>query len=322
MELAQGIHCVTTPLGDRYSNVYLLVGSTATLLFDVGMDGMATTELRSYMTETGLSVDALRYAVISHADVDHFGGLASVRDLSPGVVLAAHVEDAPLIEDYEVYRTRRGDQFGDPWGVHEHVATLEWTREVTREGALDMYLKGGERLRLGPDWVVEVLHAPGHSRGHLALWDERSRSLIVSDAVLSDAVLNADGTPAFPPTYRYVDDYLATIARFERIAPTLLLTAHYPTMADGEVTAFLARSRTFAEGLEAAVLAATAAVGPDGITLADLLAHLNPLVGTWPAEGTDRALAFPVVGHLERLVRSGALDLVQDGHPARVRIPA
>jgi glyoxylase-like metal-dependent hydrolase (beta-lactamase superfamily II) len=319
MDVAPGIHRVDTQLGDRVNSLYLLVGDDRTLLFDVGVDGVAEQDLRPYMERNGIALSSLRHAVISHADVDHFGGLASLRELAPHAVVAAHVEDAALIEDYAVYEDVRARGFREPWEVDEDPATLAWTREVTREGLLDLHLRGGERIRLGADWTVEVLHAAGHSRGHLSVWDERSRSLLVSDAVLAEAVLLADGTPAFPPTYRFVDDYLATIARFESLRPERLLTAHYPTMDRDDATAFLARSRTFADGLEAAIVDTVDAAGADGLDLPSILAELNPTVGSWPSEGTAEALAFPVVGHLERLLRQGRIGLVRDSAPARVR---
>jgi len=323
MELAPGLHRIDTELGTRVSSLYLFAGADACLLFDTGVDGTAQRDLAPYLSEQGIAPDRLRWAVISHADVDHFGGLASVRELAPAVTVVAHRLDAPLIADYDVYEDQRGRGFRDPWELDEHTDTLAWTREVTREGPLDLTVTGGERVRLDHDWEVELVHAPGHSRGHLAIWDPRSRSLVVSDAVLSDAVLHADGAPAFPPTYRFVDDYLATIARFEAMAPERLLTAHYPTMDAASGAAFLAASRAFADGLDHAVHAAVAATGDHGCTLIDLLYELNPRVGRWPVEGTATALAFPVVGHLERALRHGTLVRVPDtSGPARVRSAA
>jgi glyoxylase-like metal-dependent hydrolase (beta-lactamase superfamily II) len=320
MELVPGLHRIDTVLGTRISSLYLFVGSDACLVFDTGVDGTARRDLAPYLTEQGIDPERLRWAVISHADVDHFGGLASLRELAPAAAIIAHRLDAPLIADYAVYEDERARGFRDPWELDEHADTLAWTREVTREGPLDLTVTGGERVRLDADWEVELVHAPGHSRGHLAVWDPRSRSLIVSDAVLSDAVLHADGTPAFPPTYRYVDDYLATIARFESMAADRLLTAHYPTMDAAEGAAFLAASRAFVDGLDRAVHEAVSATGTQGCTLGALLDELNPRVGRWPAEGTATALAFPVVGHLERALRHGTLELHPDTTgPARVR---
>lgn len=321
-EVAPDIHRIDTPLGERVNSLYLFVGSEACLLFDTGIDGTAQRDLRPAFDTLGIGPERLTWAAVSHPDVDHFGGLASLREFAPQVRVLAHHADAGMMEDYDTYEDLRGRGFRDPWGLDEDPATLEWTRSVTRESSIDLQVSGGERIRLGDEWWVEIVHAPGHSRGHLSVWDPRSRSLAVSDAVLSDAVRLATGEPAFPPTYRFVDDYLGTIQRFTSMEPDLLLTAHYPTMGPEEARSFLAASRNFATALDQAMLEAIGATGAVGIDLPELLATLNPRVGTWPQDGTLTALAFPVVGHLERALAVGAIEYVGGDGPARVRSTA
>lgn len=321
MEIVEGVHRIDTPLGERVNSIYLLDGTDASLLFDTGVDGTAQRDLAPYLDEHGLDSSKVRWVLASHPDVDHFGGFASLRDLLPEAIFGCHRDDAPLIQDYDVYENRRGNAFREPWGLHESPDVLTWTREVCREAPMDLLVTGGETIHLGSGWEVEVLHAPGHSRGHLSLWDPRSRSLIVSDAVLSDAVRLADGTPAFPPTYRYTDAYLATIARFESMDASHLLTAHYPTMDAEEGRAFLAASRNFADNVEQSMTTAVEGSGKQGITLVDLLEQLNPQLGRWPQGDTIVALAFPVVGHLERALATGRFELVRDANePARTRV--
>ena len=75
----------------------------------------------------------------------------------------------------------------------------------------------------------------------------------MSDAVLSDAVRTADGEAAFPPTYRHVAPYRATIGALARLDPAWLLTAHYPTMAGDEGRDFLDCSAQYTDRLEDAV---------------------------------------------------------------------
>jgi hypothetical protein len=125
----------------------------------------------------------------------------------------------------------------------------------------------------------------------------------VSDAVLGAAVPLADGSPAFPPTYRYVADYLATIDRIGQLAPERIITAHYGTFTGAQAADFLRTSREFVERLEDRVLADLRRHGPS--SLAAVLTRINPIAGEWPAEGTEGALAFPVVGHLEDLEARG-----------------
>jgi glyoxylase-like metal-dependent hydrolase (beta-lactamase superfamily II) len=300
-------------------SLYLFAGPEHLLLFDVGVDGTAGKDLMPYLAQNGLDARPIRWAVISHGDVDHFGGITSFRELSPDTVCIAHRLDAALITDYPTYEARRARGFREPWGLDESPEGLAWTRSVTREGPVDMAVTGGERVGLGGGWEVEILHVPGHTYGHLAIYDPRSRALVVADAVLADVVPHADGRPAFPPTYRYVDSYLATIGRCEALRPELLLTAHYPTMETDVASEFLARSRAFVEKADQVVLDELDAAGAQGLTLRQLLDRANPRLGSWPSDGTQVALAFPVVGHLERLLALGRATAWQAEDGYRVR---
>lgn len=67
--------------------------------------------------------------------------------------------------------------------------------------------------------------------------------------------------------------------------------------------AFLSESRAFAETAETVTLDTLREMGPS--RTADLLRQVGPRLGPWPVEETLAALAFPIVGHLERLERLG-----------------
>ena len=170
--------------------------------------------------------------MVSHCDVDHFGGLADATDAFPNAVTVAHRADADQIDDFDVFLDQRARGFRAEHDVDETAEGLAWLRSVTRPAAVRQRVVGGEQLRLGDDWTVDILHVPGHSHGHLALWDPRSRAAVVSDAVLSDAVRTAEGEAAFPPTYRHVAPYRATIgSTAQRLDPAL--AAHRPLSDDG-----------------------------------------------------------------------------------------
>lgn len=309
-EVAPGVHRIDTPLGERLCSLYLFTGSGAVALFDVGIDGTVSAHVLPYLAELGLPPHRVTHIVVSHCDVDHFGGLADARAGLPNATVVAHRLDADAISHYSVFEEQRARGFRAPYGWDEDPDVLAWTREVTREAPVDERIDGSVRLDLG-DRVLDLLHVPGHSSGHLAVHDSSADVVAISDAVLGDAVPFADGRPAFPPTYRYVDDYLATIELIAQLGPGLLLTAHYPTYRGAEVAAFLAQSRNFAEQLDDAVLAELNEA-PDGLTVPDLVRRLNGRVGDWPAAGTDGALVYPVVGHVERGLARGSLRRRED----------
>lgn len=306
-EIVPGVHRIDTPLGNRVNSLYLFVGDRAAMLFDTGIDGTSTTHLLPYLRDIGLQPEMVRAVVVSHCDVDHFGGLADARRAFPHALFCAHLLDAPLMCDYSVYERQRARGFLEEYGLDEDPVVLAWTRQVADEAPVDLMLAGGERFDLGQRYV-EIVHLPGHTLGHLGVHDPERGVAAVGDAVLGAAVPFADGTAAFPPTYRHVEQYLATVRLLESMDAQWLLTAHYPTMRDGDARRFLTRSREFVEALDEAVRADLGAHGPS--TLEDLLGRVNDAVRSWPGEGTSKALAFPVVGHLERMLSGGIVRRV------------
>lgn len=310
MEIAAGLHRLDTSLGSRVVSLYVVVGENESLLFDAGVAGTIPTELVPYLDAQQLPVESIRWVVISHCDVDHFGGIGDVRRHLPWATIVAHDADADAIADYSVYEAQRARGLRVPYGVDEDRDVLAWAREVTDSGPVDIRLRGEMTINLGAR-TVDVLHVPGHTRGHLALWDSATGSALVSDAVLGSAVPHADGSAAFPPTYRYVHSYRDTIERLGRLMPEWLLTAHYPTYDAAGAAGFLHESAEFADRLEQEVLTV---LRRGTVTLAQLLNQIDPTVGNWPQTGTAGALAFPVAGHIEDLIDRGLVRIAGDSN--------
>jgi len=302
MEIADGIHRIPTPLGDRVNCVYLFAGTRSALLFDTAIGPTVTSHVAPYLAGAGVEPGRIRYVVNSHCDWDHHGGNGVVRDLAPAALLCCHELDRPLVEDTDLLFARRYDELAAD-GITEPAETRALVAASTRPVPLDLGLSGGERFCLGSGWAVDLLHTPGHSRGHVSVYDPRSRTAVVGDAVLGDAVLFADGRPAFPPTYRYVDTYLATVHRWQAIAPNRLLTAHYPVYSGPDVAEFLGETRAFVDRAEAA-LREELATAAAPVTMTALTGRLGPRLGRWPGEA-HQFLSQPLLGHLERLERYG-----------------
>lgn len=56
-------------------------------------------------------------------------------------------------------------------------------RELAGKVRVDRTLDEGDVLDLGEGHSARVLFTPGHARGHIVLWDERQRMLVVGDMV-------------------------------------------------------------------------------------------------------------------------------------------
>ena len=170
----------------------------------------------------------------------------------------------------------------------EDVAFLE--HELGGDAPIDAGLEGGETLRLGPGRELEVLALPGHTLGHLGLWDAEAGAAIVIDAVLADGVYDRAGNRLIPPRYYDAAAYEATIRRLRELDPELLLTAHYEVMERAAAREFLDRSLEFVEAVRATVRASRTT------DLRALTAEVDAAVGPFPA--FTHELAASVRAHL------------------------
>jgi glyoxylase-like metal-dependent hydrolase (beta-lactamase superfamily II) len=307
-QVAPGIHRIEAPLDERFVACHLIVGDDAALLIDTGVAATVEGSIVPYMAAIGLDAANLRWIVTTHPDVDHMGGNAAAKRAFPGVTIAAHEEDVWLIEDVERIVVERYSEFAVDHGIEVDDGTRRWCLAVATPAPVDLAVRGGETIRLGPDRPVELLHTPGHSWGSLSVWDPSTRSALVGDAVLGGAVHAADGAPAAPPTYRYPSAYRSTIDELSQRSPDRLLAAHEPVMEHAAVRSFLEESHLFTTRLETAALAALADRAR-GLTTRELVERVGTLVGGWPGASAER-LAAPLVGHLEELSESGRVEAV------------
>jgi len=256
MEIAPGIHRIESSLGVRFMAQYVLTGEARTLLVDTGMSDTPAAVIGPYLESVGLGLAAIDEVIISHADLDHSGGNRSLRELHPRVRIACHELDRRWVESNEAMVAENYLWHGE-FGFEQpdEAARAELKASCGGDCQVDEGLRGGETLRLGEDWRVEVLHLPGHTFGHLAIWDPRSRAAIIIDAVLERGIYSRDGELLIPPRIYDADAYRRSIRRLLELEPDLLLTAHYAVMDAAEGRAFLERALAFTDELEQAVRA-------------------------------------------------------------------
>jgi len=298
MHLRPGLHRIPAPLGERFVALYLLVGEEAALLVDTGIRESITETLLPYLDEAGIDRATLRWAVNTHCDFDHTGGNGALKDALPHVQILAHRLDRDFTENIEHLIDGRYGEFRETDGFDDPPETTAYLRGVTDLVPVDVVLEGGEVFDLGGR-TVTVLHVPGHSPGHVAVHDPENRALLIGDATLGTTVPFADGSPAFPPTYRDTDPYLASIEAFRALDPELVLTAHYPVYEGPDADRFLAESAAYVGEIDAVVTDVLAELGTPSTTL-EIVRAAGSRLGPWGPDALDYSV-FPVTGNLERL---------------------
>ena len=271
-EVAPGIHRVESDLGSRFMCQFVLTGRDRTVLVDTGLADTPAAVIVPYLERTGVEPDLV---LISHADLDHSGGNRALRARYPGALFACHAADRRWIESNEAM-LRENYGWHAAYGFPQADAP-ELLRLMGGDSPIDLELAGGETVRLDDRWRVEIPHLPGHTHGHLGLWDERSRTAIVVDAVLSDGIYDRAGNKLIPPRYYDVRGVRAAIARLRALRPELLLTAHFPMLERADADDWLAASLAWIDELDRVVRSAVAGGTTDLWALTQLAdEHLGP----------------------------------------------
>jgi glyoxylase-like metal-dependent hydrolase (beta-lactamase superfamily II) len=307
VEVVPGIHRIESVLGPRPFSQYLLYGERH-LLVDTGVAETPGDMILPYLDSVGLHPSDLDFVLNTHADVDHFGGNNAIRDAASRAVLCAHAADVAWIEERSrILQERYGWYAGE--NVDYSPEVKDWLREAMGPDVpIDLRLVGGETFRLGPDLEVEVLHLPGHSPGHVGLWEPHSETAVITDAALGAGLLNMGGRVISPPPYFDVAAYEGTVNLLRSLSPRLLLTTHYGVMKEQEAACFLEESATFVERARQAVSEALIENGELG--LHGLLEATNPTLG--PFTVMENELAGTLRAHARELVAAGRAEEVHE----------
>lgn len=156
--------------------------------------------------------------VLTHAHLDHIGSLDALVAELPGVEVAISERDARLLAK---------DKTAQPGEPADAKLRGSYSGARTRPARL---LAPGDRVG-----SLEVVAAPGHTPGHVALLDTRERTLIAGDAfsTLGGVETTAKVNPRFPfPTLStwHRPTALETARALRALDPARLAVGHGKTV--------------------------------------------------------------------------------------------
>jgi glyoxylase-like metal-dependent hydrolase (beta-lactamase superfamily II) len=311
MELYPKVYQIQSLYGGRNLFQYLFVGDNV-VLADTGIASTPEATIFPFFDKLKLKPQQLTLAVTTHADLDHQGGNDAIKRISPGTMLSCGEADRELVESPKAIYAERYNFLKED---HEVGFEGDPSPDAGCHRKMDLSFSGGERIHLAENWWLEVLHVPGHSHGHLALYDPHYAALFSGDAVQGRGCPKATGGMAIPVTYYQVDAYLSTIRYFEHLPIDVLYSGHWPVMRGEEILEFFAESRRTVEFVDRAILRSLKK-NPSGLSMKELISTVADAVGDWPDDGVFLAM-FPIKGHMDRLEQQGRAKLDRGRRPAR-----
>lgn len=317
MQIAPDIYQIPGTIGARPLYLYLLHGKTRTILLDTGTAADPEALVLPYLASLGLTAASLDLIINTHADADHVGGNAHLKRLNPHLAITCGQADIGWIEDPSRMIAERYGAYRTEHDIVPDAGTHQWYVEMLGKAqAVDWTWTGGETVRLGPDWVIEIYATPGHSAGHLTILDPRSRTALMGDAIHGGIGRDLSDNPTFP-AYTDVEPYLATIETMRRLDPEILAGCHWSLMRKPEIEPFLDSSVAYVQRLDDALCAELAARS-QGATMRELIQTLGPKMSGGAAV-SDLALGFTFAANLDRLVERQVIVRDAQVYPVRFR---
>lgn len=290
-KLFDSVYLLEGQVGVRPLYLPVLRGKEGALLLDTGCAEHVESLILPGFAELGIHQEDVRFVINTHPDSDHVGGNAGIKRWAPRTLLCCGDADRHLIDDPRELFRHRYDAYRQHGVFYADATAKNIHRDLGDAQPVDLTFRGGERIRLEPDWEVEVLHLPGHSKGHLGVLDLRNRVLFGGDAIQGSVYLDVTGKPALCPTYLYPESYLQTCQLIEHLDLDYYVSCHWPIKKDREIAEFCDESRAFVERTELLLKS-------QGLTdLREACLTLGPQLGKWP-DPVHLELAYAMAGHL------------------------
>jgi 2-aminobenzoylacetyl-CoA thioesterase len=222
-ELAPGLWM----LGNYFFNLYLVKGSQASALIEIGVSAIVDEIIRQ------LKLLEVRptFLVMTHPHADHVTGLAGLKEKFPQALVVAgegaaeflaHPKAGPAV----VREDRHMSEFLAAHGIRPGRPPVE---EPPSLGTC-IIAQDGDKMDLG-GITLQFLVAKGHAPGKIIVYIPEIKSLILSDSL----GFRFPGRGVFPMFLVSYSDYIATLDRLEKLNPEILGIAHQGPVIGAQV---------------------------------------------------------------------------------------
>jgi glyoxylase-like metal-dependent hydrolase (beta-lactamase superfamily II) len=313
-----GIYRLKLPLTGsplKYVNVYLLPSAEGHMLIDTGWNTEDThISLTRQLEDIGARISDIRRIVITHTHVDHYGLAAAMVRISKAQ-LVMHAKEKEMAQ-LRYRHTRRYAEKSNRQlrtGGMKETYLLEPQEMVERFDRLvgfvapEIVCQGGETLRHA-GFEFRILWTPGHSPGHICLYEPHHRLFFSGDHVLPGITSHIGVCPNCSPNP--LDDYTLALQRLRHLDVGLLLPAHGSPvrgLAERVEQILKHHSHRKAEIMDIVSRREGAASAFDLVTAMSWYSRIKPVEWHFLRDFDKRLAMTEVMAHLESLVADGRL---------------
>ncbi len=230
-EVEAGIHELRLPIPweEGTVNCFLFVDGRDVDLLDCGIQTPDSVEaVREAIRRVGGT--RLRRLIVTHIHPDHFGA-AGILKQETGAQVFMHRLEVPMVHPRYLELEQLVHEVGlhlRANGVPEDVADVlqnasRSLRNFVTPAEPDVQLDGAETIELGGR-EVRIEWTPGHSPGHICLFEPDRKLLFAGDQLLPDISPNIGLHPQSTPNP--LGEFLDSLDRLAALAPARVFPAH------------------------------------------------------------------------------------------------
>ena len=230
-EVAAGVFELRLPIPfeDGLVNVFLFRDGHEVDLLDCGMNSEESVQ-SIFRAVEHVGARRLRKLVVTHIHPDHYGAAGALAGegradlymhrLEVPLVRPRYVEFDQLIAEVRHYLLVNGVPDDEAEVLSNSQRALS---EVVKPADPVVQLDGAEGIPMG-QWSLHVEWTPGHSPGHICLFERTSALLFAGDHILPALSPNIGLHPQSTPDPLH--DYLDGLRRMAALKPAQVLPAH------------------------------------------------------------------------------------------------
>ena len=212
------------------ANIFIFPDERGFSLLDIGCGGISGIEhLRAGLEYWKLKLQNLHTVILTHAHPDHMGALSWILEETRPELLIHPFEVEAALDPVNLEKTFDIQLAKNCWAASGRTDNLlgfdllgffkEFGCSMSAAGQVQE-LHEGRILELG-SFNLEVFHTPGHSPGHVSLFDGSRRILFAGDLV-------GKGPAWYNPASGGFAAYLESLAKLEALDSVTILPSHGP----------------------------------------------------------------------------------------------
>ena len=236
---------IDTPFGVGFVAIYLFRIDGKNVFYDAGLNMRNWQKLFfSALRDVGVSVGDVDYCIISHNHLDHIGLIKKFKRRNPNIQIVmgefthstikweTDRENSEELENEAKKIAKKMIKFGISEAQGKRL--VQWHTmwpKLRRYHEPDKLVRDGEEISFKTN-KLKIIWTPGHSVGHICVFEENNRYLFSGDHILSRITPHIGNfviNPMLKKEYDFeniLDYYLKSLDRIDKLNPKIIFPAH------------------------------------------------------------------------------------------------